>query len=62
LIILNIIHVLSHFHSVSKHKISTSENLAEIRLSPRFNSEPFLSATPSLFTHQFQAEPCRCSR
>jgi hypothetical protein len=26
-------------------------NLAEIRLIPRLNSEPFQSATPSLFTH-----------
>ena len=39
-----------------------SENLAEIRLNPRFNPEPFQPGTPSLFTHQFQAEPCRCSR
>jgi len=37
-------------------------NLAEIRLHPRFNSEPFQPGTPSLFTHQFQAEPYRCSR
>ena len=28
-----------------------SGNLAEIRLYPRLNSEPFQSATPSLFTH-----------
>ena len=60
--ILNIIHVLSHFHSVSKHKISPSENLAEIRLNPRFNPKPFQPGTPSLFTHQFQAKPYRCSR
>jgi len=59
---LNIIHILNHFHSVSKHKISTNGNLAEIRLHPRFNSEPFQPGTPSLLTHQFQAEPCRCSR
>ena len=37
-------------------------NLAEIRLHPRFNPEPFQPGTPSLFTHQFQAKPCRCSR
>ena len=43
-------------------KISPNGNLAEIRLNPRLNSEPFQSATPSLFTHQFQAKPYRCSR
>jgi hypothetical protein len=26
------------------------------------NPEPFQQGTPSLFTYQFQAEPCRCSR
>ena len=31
-------------------------------LHPRFNPEPFQPGTPSLFTHQFQAKPCRCSR
>jgi hypothetical protein len=42
-------------------KISANGNLTEIRLKPRFNPEPFQSGTPSLFTHQFQAKPSRCS-
>jgi hypothetical protein len=27
-----------------------------------FNPKPLQSGTPSLFTYQFQAKPCRCSR
>ena len=59
--ILNIIHILNHFHSVSKHKISTNGNLTEIRLHPRVYPEPFQPGTPSLFTYQFQANPCHCA-